>query len=386
MHVRILAGKLDRTAGSHVYHYELAQRLSSAGHDVSLVFFKSAHAPLPSLETLELPDTSFQHHPLIWRINPVLRYLAYGKKLRTHPLSRPDIVIGGEHLLLKQHYHLFPDVPWIYLPHSLTVSDEITHYNLERSLHAVTLLLYKHLQAWALIHSNRILRFTCAGCDALRIAYPKKTLAPFFINPIGIDAPAHLDRSTHTAHLRLLIVSSLIPRKGIDLALQALASLTEFPWSLNIIGDGGDRQKLEHMATALGISARVSFIGQIPDPTPWYQNSDLLLFPSRSESLGLVILEAMGNGTPCLAFRSDGAIFRNVNEELITHQEDGLLADSLDDFRKQLKSVFHQPETLLGLGRAARSKVLRCFQWQQHVKRYEELFLTLTSTRHSQAH
>ena len=386
MHVRILAGKLDRTAGSHVYHYELARRLCSAGHHVSLVFFKSAHASLSSIETLELPDTSFQHHPLIWRINPVLRYLAYGKQLRAHPLSRPDIVIGGEHLLLKPHHHIFPDVPWIYLPHSLTVYDEITHYNLERSLHVSTLTLYKHLQTWALTHSNRILRFTRAGCDALRTAYPNRKLSPFVVNPIGIDAPLYVNRDAHTANLRLLVVSSLIPRKGIDLALQALGSLTDFPWTLNIIGDGGERQKLEHMATALGLSARVSFLGQIPDPTPWYQKSDLLLFPSRSESLGLVIIEAMSNGTPCLAFRSDGTNFRNVTEELITHNEDGLLANSLDDFRNQLDSVFHQPETLVRLGRTARSKALRCFQWQQHVKRYEQIFLTLTNTRNSQTH
>ena len=383
MHVRILAGKLDRTAGSHVYHYELARRLSSAGHHVSLVFFKSAHAPLPSIETLELPDTSFQHHPLIWRINPILRYLAYGEQLRELPLSRPDIVIGGEHLLLKPHHRKFPDVPWIYLPHSLTVSDEITHYKLERSLHIATLSLYRHLQVWALTHSNCTIRFTRTGCEALRTEYPNLKLSPFVVNPIGIDAPTHVDRHAYAAHLRLLIVSSLIPRKGIDLALQALGSLAELPWHLNIIGDGGERPILEQTAFVHGISARVSFLGQIHDPAPWYPKSDLLLFPSHSESLGLTILEAMSHGTPCLAFRSNGSNFRNVNEELITHNEDGLLADSPDDFRNQLASVFHQREKLIKLGTGARATVLRRFQWQRHMEVYEELFLQLAAARSS---
>ena len=381
MHVRILAGKLDRHAGSHIYHYELARRLSSAGHRVSLVFIQSPHEPLAAVEALELPDTSFDKTALLWRINPILRYLAYGKRLRAARISRPNVIIGGEHLLLKPHHRKHPDVPWIYLPHSLTVSDEITHYHLEPFLQITTLALYKHLQAWALTHATCTVRFTNRACNALQSAYRHRKLSPFVVNPVGIDAPSQVEREPRAAQLRLLIVGSLIPRKGIDLALQALGSLTAFSWHLNIVGAGVERQALESQARSLGIFSRVTFIGQIADPAAWYLQSDLLLFPSRSESLGLVVLEAMSHGTPCLAFRADGTLFRNVNEELITHGEDGLLADSIDDFRNQLASLLSQSDKLVRLGKAARATVLRRFSWQRHVESYEQLFLKLTVGR-----
>ncbi len=339
-----------------------------------MVFFQSAHEPLSSDENLEIADTSFEHTAVLWRINPILRYVAYGKTLRGAPLSRPDIVIGGEHLLLKPHSRRYPDVPWIYFPNSLTVADEIIHYHLERSLRAATLILYKHLQTWALTHAACTVRFTKLGCNALRIAYPRHTHRPLIVNPVGIDTPAQVERTPRGTQLRLLIVGSLTPRKGIDLALQALGPLVSFNWHLDIVGAGGELENLKNLARALGIAARVSFIGQVPDPEPWYRRSDLLLFPSRSESLGLVVLEAMSRGTPCLAFRSDDVTFRNVNEELITHDYDGLLASSVEEFRDQLRSLLSHPDTLVQLGNAARTTVLRRFSWQQHLKHYEHIF------------
>ena len=101
MHVRILAGKLDRHAGSHVYHHALAQRLAERGHEISLVFFESKHEQLPAIEAIEIPDTAYEKVTFLWRLTPVLRYFHCRRTLQASNPSRPDVVIGGEHLLLK---------------------------------------------------------------------------------------------------------------------------------------------------------------------------------------------------------------------------------------------------------------------------------------------
>ena len=206
MHIRILAGKLDRQAGSHVYHHHLATRLAARGHHVSLIFFESEHAPLRSIETIAIPSTSYEQAAALWRINPILRYLHCARTLRRSHTSRPDIVIGGEHLLLRPHHRVHPDVPWIYLPHSLTVEDEISHYHLECTLHAVTISLYKHLQTWALQNASCTLRFTTIGCDYLRSAYRRVDLSRFVVNPIGIDAPKQTARGVRGPQVRLLLM------------------------------------------------------------------------------------------------------------------------------------------------------------------------------------
>ena len=60
-----------------------------------------------------------------------------------------DVVIGGEHLFLKEHCRRFPQTPWVYLPHSLLVDQEIRSYNLPPLMRWISTTLYVRLQRWA---------------------------------------------------------------------------------------------------------------------------------------------------------------------------------------------------------------------------------------------
>lgn len=379
MRVRILAGHLNHEAGSHIYHNELARRLANRGHSVSVICFQSDHKLPDSIDVRQIENTRFELRPVMWRIAPLSRYRYCRKALRALRPSRPDIVIGGEHLLLKPHFELFPDVPWIYLPHSLTVRDEISHYDLAPSLRLTTISLYTHLQLWALAHSWCTVRFTSMAGECLRAAYRGKSMSRFVTNPIGVELPAATGRTIPPGGLRLLIVGRLVASKGIDIALDALRNLTELPWHLFIVGGGEQRAVLQRRANNLGLSQRITFVGQIPDPSSWYARCDLLLFPSKLESLGLVILEAMSHGMPCLAFRPDQMRFRNVNDEIIQNDVNGLLVSSPEEFSKQLRRVLEHPDSLLPLGAAARTTIVEKHSWNGHLERYERLFAHLQS-------
>lgn len=116
------------------------------------------------------------------------------------------------------------------------------------------------------------------------------------------------------AHPRILIVSRLStidPYKGVDLMIEAMpAILRQFPGAqLRIVGGGDARPRLEALAAERVAAAAVTFLGPVDDATlrAEYEACDLFALPSRKEGFGLVYLEAMSYGKPCLAARAGGA-------------------------------------------------------------------------------
>jgi glycosyltransferase involved in cell wall biosynthesis len=372
--VRILAGRLDRGAGSHVYHLELARRLASRGHRVSLVCFGSVPEVLDCAEVFELPAVDQAQVPFLWRFAAWSRHRIATRWLLGLDLPPADVVIGGEHLFLKGHRRRFPRMPFIYLPHSMVVSQEIEGYGLPPVMHCVTLHVYRQLQRWALNHSDRTLRFTHRACEVLAEHYGRSARPRFAFNPPGFDLPPCSREEGAGGEVRLLIVGQLVARKRVDTALSALSALRHYSWSLQVVGEGHLRGDLERQAVEMGLGGRVHFRGFHPDPAAFYHQADLLLFPSRSESLGFVLLEAMSHGVPCLAIRADGVNYWNVNEEIIDDGRTGVLADGEVDFGRRLESILRRPGQLARLGQAARRHVAENHAWDRHIDRYEGLF------------
>ena len=339
LHVRILAGLLDRTAGSHVYHRELATRLAARGHRVSVVAFEDDEL---LRRTCEIHSVAPLPHPRrwFWRFLTRLKQRHCRRAVQKLELDRPDVVIAGEHLLAQAHADRFPDVPWIYLPHSLLPAHEIDGYAWPSQVKRDAMRIYTRIQSWALANAARTLRFTTYGCDILRSEYGSLESTRFFVNPIGIDIPAAVRTPREGSSVRLLFIGALNERKRILPLLTSLARVPERNWTLRVVGDGPQRMEAERLAHRLGIQGLVSFDGHQADPTDWYVASDLMLIASRSESLGLVVLEAMSHGVPVLGVRADDESFFNPFEELIDADVDGFLADDDEDVaRPPLRAV-----------------------------------------------
>jgi teichuronic acid biosynthesis glycosyltransferase TuaC len=121
----------------------------------------------------------------------------------------------------------------------------------------------------------------------------------------------------------ILSVGNLIPIKGHDLLIRAVGSLvSEFPrLSLEIIGDGPERDSLRALAQELQILDRVHFQGrqsrrQVADAM---RGCTVFALPSRYEGLGCVYLEAMSVGKPVIGCRGQGIA------EIIRHGSNGFL-------------------------------------------------------------
>ena len=134
----------------------------------------------------------------------------------------------------------------------------------------------------------------------------------------------------------LLAIGRLVPQKGHDVLLAAMAELKRRQpdvW-LAIVGDGPDREALASRAAELGVEDDVVFVGHTYDIASWLERSELLVHPSRWEGFGLVLLEAMLAGRAVVASRVSAISEIVIDPDtgrLVPPDDPAALADALDD-------------------------------------------------------
>lgn len=134
--------------------------------------------------------------------------------------------------------------------------------------------------------------------------------------PPGIDhsrfAPSSDARARGRRPFTIVTVRRLVPRMGLDIAIEALAHLTtKLDAKLLIAGTGPERQRLEGLADRHDLSQRVVFLGRVPDDELplLYRQADACIVPSRElEGFGYVALEALAAGTPVIASATGGLV------------------------------------------------------------------------------
>jgi len=133
----------------------------------------------------------------------------------------------------------------------------------------------------------------------------------------GTDRVAILPRH-HTGPTALLTVGSLVPRKGYDVLIEALATLIDLPWHLTIVGDARDRATAEQVRVLIEhhkLGPRTSLLGAVSTSrlAELYALSELFVLPSRYEGFGMAYAEAIAHGLPVIGTTA-GAIPETVPE------------------------------------------------------------------------
>jgi glycogen(starch) synthase len=193
----------------------------------------------------------------------------------------------------------------------------------------------------------------------------------------GLNVPALLPEPLLTDAPRLLCLGRLAIQKGFDLAITALASITNrFPNArLIVAGDGPERPNLERQVAELGLADIVDFVGWVsPDKVYALINtSTIVLMPSRWEGLPSVVLQAAMMARPVVATRVSGL------SEVIVHKDTGLLIDPGDRnaLAEAIAWLIDHPETATRMGQAARRQVQERFSWEQCVTSYDALWRRL---------
>lgn len=155
----------------------------------------------------------------------------------------------------------------------------------------------------------------------------------------------------------IISIGRLSKEKGFDdlLKLFKKVSLKYPDWKLNIVGDGMEKNKLLNLAKELKLGDKVVFHGyQNKDYiNELFQDSSIYVMTSHTESFGLVLIEAMSYGVPCISYTSaQGA------NEIITDGVDGFLVDNRDetDMINKISMIIDDEKLRKKLGKNGKQK------------------------------
>ncbi len=202
----------------------------------------------------------------------------------------------------------------------------------------------------------------------------------------GVDTELFSFRQ-RSSQRRLVCVARLEATKGQADLLRAFAiARRELPGlTLDLIGDGADRARLERLTSELGLDATVRFVGALPteDVRRALDEKDVFVLPSlrhrsgRMDGIPVALMEAMASGLPVVATRLSGI------PELVVDEETGLLVapESPDELAAAICRLARDPELAHRLAANARERVTRQFDLAVEGSRLASLFAASIATR-----
>lgn len=230
------------------------------------------------------------------------------------------------------------------------------------------------LLGMAIALSHRTVTVSAALSKVLSERYPRFS-GRIRIIPNGIDENLlFLNRlpPRFGIKLRLVFIGNLIPLKGVDTILRALACLPA-DITLKVVGEGVQGKALEAFCASSGINARVSFTGALPPETiPMIlQESDVLVSASYSEGRPNVVLEGLAAGLAVVATQIEGT------SELVIDGQTGLLfpPGDADALRACIERLYWDPVLCRRLGESGREWIKeQGLLWQNTAAAYARVF------------
>lgn len=209
--------------------------------------------------------------------------------------------------------------------------------------------------------------------------------------PFGIDrdrlepSPAIVERAAALRSAvttpRVLFVGRLVPYKGVDVLVRAMASVNATAW---IIGDGPLRKGLEADASALHVSDRVRFLGPLPDSevVAHLHACDVFVLPSvtHAETFGMVQLEAMACGKPVVSTN-----LRSGVPWVNRHEETGLVVEPGDvaGLTAALTRLLGDPALCERMGAAGQARVRDTFTLEAMASSTSALYRDVLAATHT---
>jgi glycosyltransferase involved in cell wall biosynthesis len=209
---------------------------------------------------------------------------------------------------------------------------------------------------------------------AIKMASQRRQPEPFRILCVG-----RMDRADSLAD------SGNYLYKGFESLIKAVGKISAsgLPVALNIIGDGNARPSLESWLKEQPECGLVNMLGRVSDRhlSEAYSNSDVFCLPSEGEGFGLVYVEAMAHGLPCVCV--DAGAAPEVVEDNIT----GLVARprDIDDLASKLLHLAKDKNLRDSLGSAGRDRYLQLYTYEKFLGRIDDLLSLLEKEKPANA-
>jgi len=199
------------------------------------------------------------------------------------------------------------------------------------------------------------------------------------IIPNGIEIEVFLPCKQFTPNakkMRIITVTRLVERKGVQHILKALADLrkdgiTIENISLLIVGTGNYEYQLKTLCKQLYLNDVVTFYGFCPryELPKLYGKSDIFILPSLAESFGVVFAEAMACALPIISTNA-GAIPDLVKEK------QGILVEpgNVNALKEAIKYMLDNKEKWDAMGSASRDRICKKYSWKSVAKKYSYIY------------
>lgn len=221
------------------------------------------------------------------------------------------------------------------------------------------------------------------GADPARIELVSPGVLHAFFSP-GDRAGARIAVGIDADRPVLLFVGRIQPLKALDVAIAALADVRRSRPDAMLVVVGGasgadgpaEVARVEQQIAELGVADGVRFVEPQPHHmlSTWYRAADVVVVPSRSESFGLVALEAAACGIPVVAANVGGL------RTLVEHGRTGLLVDGRDpaSYARAITSILGDPALATSLAAGA-TQAASGYRWSTTAARLRRLYADLTA-------
>lgn len=373
MRIALLADSfLPHAGGSRVYYYHIYKHLVAEFRDRVTVLT----GKVPGWEQFDRREST-ESFKIIRRFKPLPNWKYHQLPKIVFPLGEAIRLVRNDNVDLIHCGDLYPQgviglglkcllgIPYLVFCHG----EEITQTDRRRYQPYVRDRVYQ--RADGVVAANEFgvsnLRRIGVAEDRIHKITPGVQCENFRPQP---REPDLVDRFSLSGKVTLLTVGRLVPRKGHDVVLAALARiLNEVPnVRYLIVGKGPERARLEALARELAIRDVVEFVGSVSDDKlpQFYNLCDVFVMPNRFESdgdiegFGMVFLEASATCKPVVAGRTGGtaeAILDGVTGFLVDPQD-------VDELSAALKKLILNPALRYEMGSAGRRRAQTEFCWQ----------------------
>ena len=335
-------GGAEQALGTLIRAFGPDVAVTVAGVDGSVVDFVAAHRPGAATTVLPLVRNKFD----------VLRIAANVRAVRR---LAPDVLHAHLRHPWACQYGILAGIRAGVPVVAVEMATIGTHSDLQR-----------RFKRWT---SARLAAHVAFGERSARIVEADAGLPHGSIRPVyfGVEDLSVRARAPDGGPLRIGTLARLSPEKGLDDLIRALEWLPDV--TLTLVGDGSERSRLERLTDELGLRERVTFAGWRADARAALAELDVLVLPSRSEALPLVLVEAMLAELPVVATDVGSvseAVEDGVTGIILPSGSPRAIAEAVGGLR--------DPERRRKLGRAGRARALERFSAAGAARTFEALY------------
>lgn len=200
------------------------------------------------------------------------------------------------------------------------------------------------------------------------LAHQRLDRGRYWVVPNGIDVsnftPARGDATRAPA---VVTIGRLAEIKQIPLLVEAMSDLSDLDWTLDIWGDGPDRDRIE-AAVPAHLSDRICLRGWCTDVAAVLADADLFCTTSRFEAQPMTILEAMAAGVPVAS-----SAVASVPEMLSDGAGVLVEPNTREEWSRRLRTLLTDPAQLEALGRAGRTRALERYTESRMIENYRRI-------------